>query len=442
MHGLPERAGAARKRIGYAYYVVLMLTLAYMLSFMDRVLVSLMIDPIRADLRLGDTQIGLLVGFGFVLLYSVMGIPFGVWADSGNRRNLILFGLIGWSLATALCGFAGGFASLLAARAFVGIGEAALSPAAYSTIADRFEKSRLGFAISLYAMGVSLGGGVAMMFGGYLVGWAQTIAMTLPGGMVLSGWRMAFVAVGLLGVPLALLMLATMREAPRTQSHIGAPSISALFTLMRRRKTAFLGVIGGYSAMVIAAYGALLWGPAHFARAHGMAPAEIGLQFGLITGLLGSFGLLAAGLISDRLARRDVIDAPVRVVMGSIIIQLPLLVSAFLASDRTIALVLIALGMTATSMIGGLQAATLQILVPADMRGRLTAIYLLCVNLAGMGIGPLLVGLLSEHVYGGATGLGKALATISGLALALALTMLAGTRRAILSAIRAHEESA
>ena len=444
MHGMTEQQGGSRgqKREGtrYAYYVVLVLTLAYMLSFMDRVLVSLMIDPIRADLQLGDTQIGLLVGFGFVLLYSVMGIPFGAWADRGNRRNLILLGLVGGSLATRLCGSAGGFMPLLAARAFVGIGKATLSPAAYSTIADRFDPSRLGFAISLYAMGVSLGGGVAMMFGGYLVGWTQHVALALPGGFVLGGWRMAFVAVGLLGVPLALLMLATMREAPRQTVAASTPPIRALFALMRQRKAAFLGVIGGYSAMVVAAYGALLWGPAHFARAHGMAPAEIGLQFGLITGVLGSGGLLAAGLVSDRLARRGVANAPVRVVMASIVIQLPLLIAAFLVQDRTLALTLMALAMTATSMIGGLQAATLQLLVPANMRGRLTAIYLLFVNLAGMGLGPLLIGALSEHLYGGASGLGKALATVSGVALTLAFLALVATRKAILAAIRAQQD--
>src|SRR5690606_24532868 len=135
---------AARSRPAYAVYVVLVLMVAYMLSFMDRVLISLMIDPIRSELGLGDTQVGLLVGFGFVLLYSIMGVPFGSIADNGNRRNLMVGGVLGWSAATALSGFAGGFLSLLAARAMVGIGEATLSPAAYSTIADRFEKRKLG----------------------------------------------------------------------------------------------------------------------------------------------------------------------------------------------------------------------------------------------------------------------------------------------------------
>src|SRR5690606_12013743 len=194
-------AVSARPR--YAIYVVLVLMVAYMLSFMDRVLISLMIDPIRSELGLGDTQVGLLVGFGFVLLYSIMGVPFGSIADNGNRRNLMVGGVLGWSAATAVSGFAGGFLSLLAARAMVGIGEATLSPAAYSTIADRFEKRKLGFAVSLYNMGVSLGGGAAMLFGGVLVAWAMATVIPMPWGE-LTGWRLAFVAVGLLGVPLAV----------------------------------------------------------------------------------------------------------------------------------------------------------------------------------------------------------------------------------------------
>src|SRR5690606_15099650 len=158
----------------------------------------------------------------------------------------------------AISGFAAGFTTLLAARAMVGIGDATLSPAAYSSIADRFERKRLGFAVSLYNRGVSLGGAVAMLLGGMLVGWAMTSSVPLPWGE-LTGWRLAFVAVGLLGIPLAILMGLTVREAPRRRGNVKAPPLSAVFDLAKNHKLAFGGVIIGYSILVIAAYGAMLW---------------------------------------------------------------------------------------------------------------------------------------------------------------------------------------
>ena len=422
----------------YAIYVVLVLMLAYMLSFMDRVLISLMIDPIRSDLGLGDTQVGLLVGFGFVLLYSVMGIPFGVMADNGNRRNLMVFGVLGWSAATAVSGFAGGFLSLLAARAMVGIGEATLSPAAYSTIADRFEKRRLGFAVSLYNMGVSLGGGVAMLFGGMLVAWAMKTSVPMPWGE-LTGWRLAFVAVGLLGVPLAALMMLTVREAPRRRGNVKAPPLSALLNLAQTHKKAFAGVVIGYSILVIAAYGAMLWAPVHFARAHDLTPSQVGLAFGIIIGLFGTIGLAVGGILSDRSAKRGHVDAPVRVVLASAIIQFPLLMGAYLVTDTTIALILAAAGMATVSTIGGLQAATLQILTPASMRGRMTAIYLLVANMAGMGLGPLVIGFVSEHMFDGSASLGKALAMVTGVSLTVGISLLIFAKKAIIAAVQDND---
>lgn len=433
-----KAALAPQKSARYAIYVLAILMVAYMLSFMDRVLISLMIEPIRNDLGLGDTQIGLLVGFGFVLLYSIMGIPFGAMADRSNRRNLMVFGILGWSAATAVSGFAGGFIALLAARALVGIGEATLSPAAYSTIADRFERKNIGMAVSVYAMGVSLGGGLAMLCGGYLVSWAMKTHIPLPF-YDLTGWRLAFVAVGLLGIPLAALMLLTVREARRKQAASEAPPLSAILKLALSKKKAFGGVIIGYSVLVIAAFIPTLWAPAHFARAYGMAPAQVGLAFGIIIGLFGTFGLLLGGYLSDRLARRGRHDAPVLIVMLSALTQAPLLIGAFLVDNLPLALGLAAAGMVCSCMFGGLQAGTLQLLTPGNMRGRMSAIYLLVANIAGMGIGPFIIGFCSEHVFSGPTSLGKSLALITGLAVVGSLIILATTRRAIAAAIAENE---
>lgn len=223
----------------YSYYVVVLLAVTYMLSFMDRTLISLLIGPIKAEFALSDTQIGMLIGFGFVIFYSVLGLPFGALADRSDRRWLIVIGLVAWSIATSASGFAGGFVALMAMRTLVGVGEATLSPAAYSTLADRFPPHRLGVAIAIYAAGVSVGGGLAMAFGGVLVEWAQHAHVTLPLIGDIGGWRLALFSVGLLGFPLALLMVLTLREAPR-KVRTPPPPLGELWRYIGARKPAMI----------------------------------------------------------------------------------------------------------------------------------------------------------------------------------------------------------
>ena len=169
-----------RQTSAYDFYILGVLTTAYMLSFLDRTLISLLIPQIKGEFALTDTQVGMLIGFGFVLFYSVLGLPFGSLADRSNRVWLILSGLVVWSVATSASGFAGSFGALLVMRALVGVGEATLSPSAYSTIADRFTSDRLGLAVAIYQAGVSVGSGLALMFGGALAVWSAGSTMTLP----------------------------------------------------------------------------------------------------------------------------------------------------------------------------------------------------------------------------------------------------------------------
>lgn len=202
-------------RLGtYPYAVVFILMSMTTLSFMDRTILSLLIDPLKAAFRLDETQIGLLAGFAFALFYAVMGIPLARVADLGNRRNLIVLGVAGWSLATAACGFARGFGSLFAARAAVGIGEAALAAAAFSLIASYFPRPRIGLAMSLFAVGVTLGNGAAVTLGGLIVQWSRSHSVgRLAAVGEIDGWRLAFMVVACLGVPAVLLMLGVREPA-------------------------------------------------------------------------------------------------------------------------------------------------------------------------------------------------------------------------------------
>jgi MFS family permease len=421
--------GSSAKGLGYSYYVVVLLAVAYMLSFMDRTLIGLLIGPIKAEFQLDDTQIGMLIGFGFVLLYSVLGLPFGSLADRSDRRGLILVGLVAWSIATSISGFATSFVMLMGMRTLVGVGEATLSPAAYSTIADRFPPDRLGLAVGIYAAGVAIGGGLAMVFGGMLVEWAKHATVTLPLIGALGGWRLALFSVGLLGFPLAVLMALTLREAPR-HVHAAPPPLSELWRYIADRPTGMIGTLAGFSLAIMANYVVFLWAPALFMRVHGLSAQTTGLVMGSIVGICGTIGMVVSGLLSDRLTRNGAADASIRVIFWAVIAQIPLMPLAFLVKSPTLAFALLVPVMILTTTAAALQGTALQLMTPALMRGRMIAIYLLCITLVGMGVGPLLIGMLSDHVFPAKGGLAPAMALVSGPALILSAIILGATRGA------------
>lgn len=435
---------AAGGSLAYSYYVVVLLSVAYMLSFMDRVLISLLIGPIKAEFGLNDTQIGALIGFGFVVFYSVLGLPFGALADRTNRKKLILAGLIAWSAATSASGLVAGFAGLLAMRAMVGVGEATLSPSAYSTIADRFPPQRLGLAIAIYAAGVSLGGGLAMMFGGLLVEWAASAQMALPLVGTLHGWRLAMFVVGLLGLPLALVLALTMREAPR-KTRAAAPPMAALFRHIGRHPAALIGALTAFSLANVANYVVFLWGAPLFMRVHELDARTTGLILGAIVGIFGSLGMVLSGIGSDRLVGRGIVDGPVRVTFWTLIAQVPLMPAAFLVGDATLAFALMVPVMVLTTAASSVQATALQLMTPARMRGRMIALYLLVVTLVGMGLGPLMIGILSDRVFTAQDGLGESMAVVAFAGLvsaAILLFLCRGQIRALMAEQRNAAEAA
>jgi MFS family permease len=431
----------------YAFYVVGVLLLAYILSFMDRTVLSLLIEPIRADLNLSDTSIGVLIGFGFVLIYSTAGLALGRLADSGDRRLLIAGGMLVWSMATAASAFTAGFIGLLAARFMVGVGEAALSPASYSMIASYFPKHRLGLATSIYALGTVLGGGVASSLIAAIAhlaaGWPAITHIDAG----TSGWRVIFLIVGLLGIPFAALIL-TIRE-PRnrrsslTAAHVPGLALSEVLQKLRAHAPVYAGIMFGYAVMTIASFNALLWGPTYFIRLHGFTTAAIGSFFGLVMGVGGTVGVLTGGVVTDRLTRRGVIDAPPRVVIGSLLIQTVLFPLAYIARDGRAAEGLFAAGFFFMAFQGGLQGATMAMLAAERMRGFVMSIYLLTANIIGMGCGPLLVALLTDRVFHNPAAVGNSLAIVAGTSSIIAIAILTATlpafRRYLCEARRSAE---
>jgi len=383
----------------YAWYVVSVLMIIYVFSFIDRQILSLLVEPIKKDLGVSDTQVGLLGGFTFAVFYTFFGIPLGRVADRRSRRGLIAIGLIFWSIMTAGCGLAQKFWHLVLFRMGVGVGEATLSPAAYSLITDYFPPRRLSLAISVYSMGIYIGSGLALIFGGLIIKYSMTAeGMALPLLGELRGWQLVFLAVGLPGIPIAAL-LATIREPIRrgVKKHVETPE---LVSYLRDNAAAFTLHSLGFSLIALVGYAFMYWVPTFFIRTHGWTPMQAAQGFGLSILVFGSLGIIFGGYIADRLRQRGLIDGNIRTCLAVALLAVPLGVAAPLMPTATLALVLLCAVNFVLAMASGTAPAVIQQMMPGAMRGQASAIYLFIVNLVAMGIGPVSVGFLNDRLFG------------------------------------------
>jgi MFS family permease len=409
----------------YAWYVVFALTAIYMLSYMDRVILSLLVAPMKRDLGISDTQVGLLQGFAFGLFYTLVGLPLGRRADTGNRRNLIAFGVVLWSFFTALCSLAGSFGSLFLARMGVGVGEATLSPSAYSLISDYFPRERLGVAISVFYMGVFLGTSASLLLtGSVLDALAHTPILTVPLLGAMASWRITFLIVGLPGVLFALLTR-TIREPLRKnllQTKAGATKLSLreAFTEIGRRWQSLLGVSIGAIFQAVPTYALISWTPAYFQRVHGWTAGQSGRGLAILLLTFGCAGMYAGGRLSDHWQKRGIDEGALRVgvVCGIGTLLLP---AAYLAPRVEYTFLLLGPGIFFVSLAMGTSPAALQRIFPNQVRGQVSALYLFLLSLGGLGLGPLLPGYFNDHLFHNPKMIGASLAITMGVSAVLML---------------------
>lgn len=406
----------------YAWFVVLLLTAAHVLSFVDRQILNLMVDPIRADLGISDTQMSLLMGFSFALFYTVCGIPLAWWADRGSRRGLIALGAFAWSLATAACGLANRYAHLLAARIGVGIGEASLSPAAYSLITDYFPRERRATAISLFGSGVYIGSGAAYLLGGAIIHYASTNPLpTLPLIGTPKPWQFVFLLLGVVGALFSAVLL-VIREPARTARKSAAPFALLRGELRANARTLICHHVG-FALIAVAAYGSAAWIPSYLIRLHQWTRVEVGIWYGGAVAVFGTLGVLAGGALADRLLRRGIEDASLRVGIFAAIAAVPSSILFLMAGDRALVLSM-APAVFFFSMPFGVAPAGLQEVVAPAVRAQVSAIYLFVLNMLGLGFGPTAVALVTDYVYGDASAVGHSLLIVCTLAPALAAVVL------------------
>jgi MFS family permease len=382
------------------WYAVSILLVAYIFSFIDRQILGLLVIPIQEDLGINDTMIGFLHGTTFAIFYAVLGIPIARFIDRRNRRNIIAIGIALWSFMTALCGFSVRYIHLFLARTGVAIGEATLLPGTSSIVADYFEPKRRALAMGTFAAGLYIGAGLAYLAGGLLIQALSNVQVNLPFIGLAKTWQLVFIVVGMPGLLIALLAM-TIKEPVRrtkTSAATGVP-ISDVIQYARDNRSAYTYFILAAGMAVFVGQATGLWVPTFLVLEHGITYAQAGIRIGAIILFFGPIGAIAGGWLADRWVNAGKIDGKVRIgVLASALILLPAL--AFpLMDDLNAALVVYALTILFASTIWGAAPAAIQDMTPGPMRGQMTALYTGLINLIGLGLGPVIMGMFNDFVF-------------------------------------------
>jgi len=390
--------------------------LAFTFSFVDRQILNLLVEPIRTDLNVSDTQISFLQGLAFAATYILMSVPLGRMVDRFNRVYIMIGGVLVWSLTTIACGLSRNYFHLMFARFGVGAGEAALSPAAWSMLADYFKPDKLALPISVYLMGPYIGAGLAMIAGAEILDLTRQVdVVTLPLIGVVQPWQATFIAVGLPGFLVAAL-IATIREPNRknvTGTPADVPAWSQVWAYMMAHKRVYAALHLGVPFIIVMLYGLQAWTPTILLRIYAWDLADAGRIYGVIALLAGSSGVLAGPVISRFLYNRGVLDAPLRVsVLGACIATLALATLPFQPSGE-MALASIGCASFGVTLPLALITTVMQEVTPNNMRGVVNGMYVVTANVLGLALGPTLVAVCTDFIFQDELAVAKSLALVS-----------------------------
>ena len=378
----PQEVFSRRDR----YYMLAVLTTVYIFNFIDRQILVILQEDIKAELLLSDTQLGLLSGFSFAIFYVTFGLGIARWADKGTRRNIVALAVGTWSFMTALCGLVGNYWQLLAARIGVGVGESGGSPPAHSMISDLFPPEERATALSIYSTGINFGILLGFVIGGYVND--------------LLGWRMVFFVIGAPGLILALIVRFTLREPPRghsekVESVADAPPFSEVMSLIWSRPSfRHMSLAAGLHAFV--GYGVGQWIASFFIRTYELSgTAEIGLWLGLISGTAGAAGTFCGGYFADKLGKRDK-RWYIWVPGLATVFAIPFSLMVYLLNNYALALSIYLVPVFLGAMFLGPTIAMTHGIVSVRMRALASAFLFFVLNLIGLGLGPLVTGMISD----------------------------------------------
>jgi MFS family permease len=424
-------------RRGYAWTVVAILIATAVLSYTDRQVLSLLVDPIRADLGISDTQISLLLGTAFAVVYGIAGLPLGYLADRTSRRNLIFGGVLIWSIGTLACGFSQTFGQLFAGRLVVGLGEAVLSPAAISLISDYFPPSRRGMAVGCFLSGIAMGIGASILIGGGVLHLVQLGALANTPLATQAPWRLVLLIIGAPGLLWALAILA-IREPVRRATEVPLAAVSGT-DASGWRAAGWARVIPIYIVVAIAslvdnAVGA--WAPTLLTREFHMDRAQVGVELGMLLTAAFGGGVLAGGWLADRAGLRGGWSRKLRVCLLAGALILPV-TAAINAAYVNVVLFSIPAYFALSGIVTACGFSAILDVVPSRSRGLAMSISFFLNVAVGGAVGPTAVALASDYVFGADAGLGPALAVTAAVAYGLA----AATLLAALSIFRTRDVS-
>jgi MFS family permease len=437
-----QRGNFAFRSDRYAWYVVSVLCLASIVGQIDRQIIALLVEPLKADFGLSDTRISVLQGLAFALFFVIVAVPIGRVADAANRKVVISVGALLWSVATALCGLARDFWQLFFARMGVGVGEATLGPATFSMISDYFPREKLARALAVFVGSSFVGTGIALLVGGTLVAWAGDVGeIVLPVVGTLRPWQLAFIAAGSTGI-LVLLLLPSVREPPRhgLASDPGAQvkhvPLQQIARFVVAHRGAYFAIYGGFSVIAAMNFALGAWVPTFFVRVYGWSPGEIGQIYGLYVMTFGALGVLAGGWLTDRLHARGHADANLRAALYACLPALPLVAAMPLAGNPIASLVLLAPVAFLGTVPFGAGPAAIPLITPNRMRAQLVAAYYLVANLVGVAFGPWIVAFFTDYVFKDESLIGYSLSMACSLLLGTAVLILLGGAGALRRTMR------
>jgi MFS family permease len=431
----PDEDDSGYPRRSYAWGVLAILVATAIVSYTDRQVLSLLVDPVRHDLGISDTQISLLLGTAFAVIYGIAGIPFGMLADRISRRNLIFFAVVVWSIGTVACGYSQSFEQLFAARIVVGLGESVLSPAAISLISDYFPPSRRGMAVGCFLSGIAIGIGASILIGGGVLHLVEVGAMAGTPLATLAPWRMVLLLIGAPGLAWALVILLIREPVRRTTQapatlQAAAPQAGAPPRRVALSVIAPIYLVVAMASLVDNAVGA--WAPSLLIRNFGRDPAQVGLQLGLLLTIAFGGGVLLGGWLSDLVGGHGHWMRKLGVCMAASLLIM-LLTVGLTSAHVSVVMAAVPLYFALSGVVTACGFSSILDAIPNSQRGFAMAVSFFLNVAVGAGLGPTSVALASTHIFGTAAGLGPAIAFVAGFGylLAAAAIILAFTMQRI-----------
>ena len=413
-----------------AWTTLIVLAITYMFSFMDRQILVLLIDPIKADLQISDTQVSLLTGLAFALVYSFAGIPMGRVADLWVRKYVIIFGVTVWSTLTILGGFARNFPQLFVTRMGLGFGEAALTPTAYAMVPDLFPPNKIARALSVFALGGMIGMGMALVFGGVIIKLVENIdILTLPIVGEIRSWQVVLIVAGGLSL-LMVIPLSMLPEPKRHESNIessGATkqdlSFKAVLGYLWRHKTFYGFFLIGVSTYNLFGYGIATWIPSYFIRVHDWHASSAGITLGTLYIAPAIIGALSSGWLSDYFYSKGYKTAPLSIMFIALLFLPPLLLTFIYIPLMKVKMVALVAFFFIETMMVVLFPVVLQMATPNRIRAQISAISLMVSNLIGIGFGATSIALVTDYVFKDELAVGHSIAVVGVIACLISLSL-------------------